>query len=306
MRIAILGASGFIGKNLAHRLILEKHEVVSFVRDGDALEGFGLGELIEFDFLNLAKVADLLQGFDSVVHLVSSTNPATSALRPRADVSENLLGFLDLMEILKRSTKTRLTFVSSGGAVYGVPNTLPIGEGHSTNPVSAYGAVKLAIEKFLHVYNLEFGLDYRILRLSNPYGPHQVNAAGQGLVPTIIERAIRKEPLTVWGDGSNVRDYLFVEDAVSAITKSLVDTSEHKIFNIGSGKGTSILDLVHEVEELLGESIQVNFEAKRFSDAPSNVLDISLAQEVLGWTPQTALKDGLSKTIKWNRDRLKV
>jgi UDP-glucose 4-epimerase len=207
---------------------------------------------------------------------------------------------------LKRSTKTRLTFVSSGGAVYGVPNTLPIGEGHSTNPVSAYGTVKLAIEKFLHVYNLEFGLDYRILRLSNPYGPHQVNAAGQGLVPTIIERAIRKEPLTVWGDGSNVRDYLFVEDAVSAITKSLGDTSEHKIFNIGSGKGTSILDLVHEVEELLGESIEVNFEAKRFSDAPSNVLDVSLAKEVLGWTPQTALKDGLSKTIEWNRDRMKV
>jgi len=306
MRIAILGASGFIGKNLAHRLILEKHEVVSFVRDGDAQKGLGLGEVIEFDFLHLAKVANLLQGFDSVVHLVSSTNPATSALRPRSDVTENLLGFLDLLEILKESKQTRLIFVSSGGAVYGVPNTLPIGESHSTNPVSAYGTVKLAIEKFLHVYGLEFGLDYRILRISNPYGPHQVNSAGQGLVPTIIERAIKKEPLTVWGDGSNIRDYLFVEDAVGAIVKSLADNSEHKILNIGSGVGKSILDLVSEVEDLLGESIDIRFEAKRFSDAPANVLDVSLAKMVLNWAPQTSLTEGLSRTIEWNRSRLQI
>jgi UDP-glucose 4-epimerase len=306
MRIAILGASGFIGKNLARRLILEKHQVVSFVRDGDAQKGLGLGEVIEFDFLHLAKVANLLQGFDSVVHLVSSTNPATSALRPRSDVTENLLGFLDLMEILKESKQTRLIFVSSGGAVYGVPNTLPIGESHPTNPVSAYGTVKLAIEKFLHVYGLEFGLDYRILRISNPYGPHQVNAAGQGLVPTIIERAIKKEPLTVWGDGSNIRDYLFVEDAVGAIVKSLADNSEHKILNIGSGVGKSILDLVSEVEDLLGESIDIRFEAKRFSDAPANVLDVSLAKMVLNWAPQTSLTEGLSRTIEWNRSRLQI
>jgi UDP-glucose 4-epimerase len=164
--------------------------------------------------------------------------------------------------------------------------------------------VKLTIEKYLYLAGLEFGLDYKILRLSNPYGPHQVNASGQGLVPTIIERAIKKEPLTVWGDGSNVRDYLFVEDAVEAIVKSLVDTSEHRIFNIGSGVGKSILDLISEVEELLGESLEINFEAKRLSDAPSNVLDVSLAKEVLDWTPKTSLKEGLAKTIEWNRDRL--
>ncbi len=306
MRVAVLGASGFLGKNLAQSLILDGHEVTSFVREKTSTPGVDLGRQVAFDFSSLHEISETLNSFDSVVHLVSSTNPARSSHGPRVDAQENLLSSLDLMEILKDNPSVRLVFVSSGGAVYGVPEVVPISESHSTNPVSFYGVSKLAIEKYLHVYSNSNKLNYVVLRLSNPFGPGQVNTKGQGLVPTIIESALLGRKLSVWGDGTNVRDYIYVDDAVDALKRAILHEGQGALFNIGSGQGASILQIVAQVEEITGKSVTLAFQPARAFDSPVNVLDVSLAKDVLSWTPATGLREGLEKTVVWNQKRLKA
>jgi UDP-glucose 4-epimerase len=304
MKIAILGASGFIGKNLASRLILDGNQVTSFVRNKQTVPTIDIGHQVEFDFRDLSSFSSMLSGFEVVIHLVSSSNPASSRLDARSEIQDNLLGTLDLLKTLKQSPETRLIFASSGGAVYGNPKSSPIVESHSTDPVSPYGVSKLAIEKFLHIARLEGGLDYRILRLSNPYGPAQLNTKGQGLIPTVIEAALRGQSLPVWGDGSNTRDYIYIDDVVEAFVKAIDYKGDIRIFNVGSGVGASVLEIVAAVTNLTGKDLDMDFLPARESDPPSNVLDVTLAKSELGWGTRTTLREGLGKSIAWNMDRL--
>ena len=304
MRVAILGASGFLGRNLASRLVLSGYEVTSFVRSTDPSLGAEIGNQVVFDFANLQDISESLNSFDSVVHLVSSSNPSSSSMGPVSDAQQNLMSSIDLMEILKDNPRVRLVFASSGGAVYGSPAFSPITEAHSTHPISFYGVAKLAIEKYMYAYSVNNKLNYVVLRFSNPFGPHQVNTRGQGLIPTIIESALEEKTLTVWGNGTNLRDYLFVEDAVSAVISAIHYTGEGKLFNIGSGVGRSILELVSNIETIIGKSIDMQFLPPRSFDAATNVLDISLAEKSLGWSPATPFSDGLEKTVLWNQLRL--
>jgi UDP-glucose 4-epimerase len=304
MKIAILGASGFIGKNLASRLILDGNQVTSFVRNKQTEPTIDIGHQVEFDFRDLSSFSSMLSGFEVVIHLVSSSNPASSRLDARSEIQDNLLGTLDLLKTLKQSPETRLIFASSGGAVYCKPKSSPIVESHSTDPVSPYGVSKLAIEKFLHIASLEGGLDYRILRLSNPYGPLQLNTKGQGLIPTVIEAALRGQSLPVWGDGSNTRDYIYIDDVVEAFVKAIDYKGEIRTFNVGSGVGSSVLQIVSEVTSLIDKDLRMDFLPARESDPPSNVLDITLAKAELGWGTRTTLREGLGKSIAWNMDRL--
>jgi len=305
LKVAILGASGFIGQNLATKLILDGHDVTSFVREVRPRPLGNLGREIAFDFSDLANISESLNSFDAVFHLVSSTNPSKSASSSRFDAQENLLASLDLMEILKDNPATRLVFVSSGGAVYGVPESVPISEQHSTNPVSFYGVSKLAIEKYLYAYSVSNQLNYVVLRLSNPYGPGQVNSKGQGLVPTIIESALFGKPLRVWGDGGSVRDYLYIDDAVDGLSGAMCHEAKGSLFNLGSGFGTSVLELVAHIEEITGKKIALEFQPKRPFDVPSNVLDVSHAKSELSWSPATELRKGLEETVRWNEIRMR-
>ena len=307
MKIAILGASGFIGRHLTRKFAKDGHEVFCLVRELASEEVLEGAKQIRFDLAEISSEAKtVLLTCDVVMHLVSTTNPGNSVLSPRKDVSDNILGSLDLFEILRANPKCKLIFASSGGAVYGIPKNLPISEAHETNPVSPYGVSKLAIEKFLFSYSSQHGLDYTIIRLSNPYGPGQLNLRGQGLIPTIIEGGLTGQPVTIWGDGTSERDYLFIDDAVEAFSRAVTYKGSERIFNVGSGAGTSILNLVSEIEGLLHLPIKLSFEQRRPSDPLVNILDVALAKDVLGWTPGTSLGDGLQKTVEWNRKRLGV
>ena len=304
MKVAILGAGGFIGQNLARKLILDGHDVTSFVRRPQSGEPTKQGREIVFDFSHLIGMSDLLNSFDAIFHLVSSSNPSKSANSARFDAQENLIASLELMEILKDNPSTRLVFVSSGGAVYGVPETVPISESHATNPVSFYGVSKLAIEKYLYAYSVSSNLNYVVMRLTNPFGPGQVNSKGQGLVPTIVESALLDKPLHIWGDGSSIRDYLYIDDAVDALSSAISYEGKSSLFNIGSGIGKSILELVARIEEITGKKISLDFQMHRPFDAPANVLDISLAKSELSWNPRTELRQGLEETVRWNEMRI--
>jgi UDP-glucose 4-epimerase len=302
MKVAILGASSFIGSHVARRLISDGAEVSSFVRRKNVTR-FDIGTQIEFDFRDVSSFAGLLHSFEVVVHLVSSSNPASSRLDVRNDIQNNLVGSVELLKALEGAVGTRLIFASSGGAVYGIPHSVPISESHSTEPVSPYGVSKLAIEKHINISRLEHGLDYGILRISNPYGPLQLNKNGQGLIPTVIDRAISGNNLTIWGDGSNTRDYIFIEDLVDAFIKAIHYSGDIRLFNIGSGVGSSVLEIVSQVGRLMDREIGVEFMSARKSDPPENVLNVALAKDELGWGAETTLKVGLEKTIDWMLNR---
>ena len=304
MKVAILGAASFIGMHVAKIIRSSGAQVSSFVREKVVDSVGDLGDQIEFDFHNLSSFSTLIPEFDVVIHLVSSSNPASSGFDPEGDIENNLIGSIRLLRILRANPSVKLIFASSGGAVYGNPVSVPILETHPTDPVSPYGVSKLAIEKHLYISRLEHGLDYRILRLSNPFGPGQVNKKGQGLIPTVIDRAISGESLTVWGNGSNTRDYVYIEDVVDAFMKAIEYSGKVRTFNIGSGIGSSTLDIVSEVSELTNKEIKVDFSPSRATDPPANVLDVGLAKSELNWEAKTSLRDGVQSSISWYLKRL--
>jgi UDP-glucose 4-epimerase len=193
--------------------------------------------------------------------------------------------------------------VSSGGTVYGLPDAIPTPETAPTDPIGAYGVGKLSIEKYLAVYERLHGLDYRILRVTNPYGPFQVPAKNQGLVAAIISKALRREGNEIWGDGSVIRDYIFIDDVVDALIAAAGDESRERIFNIGSGVGRSVREVLAAIELALGEKLDVSWKQGRAADVPASVVAIERARDLMGWAPRTPLDSGLAQTIQWWRSR---
>jgi UDP-glucose 4-epimerase len=258
-------------------------------------------EIFTGDFLNPQALAPALRGAELVFHLVSTTLPKSSNDNPVYDVESNVLGSLRLIELCRSHGVRRLVFVSSGGTVYGVPCTTPVAEDHPTEPTSSYGIQKLMIEKYLALAQRLHGLDYRVVRPANLYGPGQRLDTAQGAVAVFLDRALRDQPIQIWGDGSVVRDYVYVADAVEAMLKAASFEGAQRIFNIGSGKGVSLNQLVAEIEQLLGRPVKVEHSAPRALDVPVNVLDASLAERHLGWRASTPLSEGLRRTCEWLR-----
>lgn len=301
----VLGGAGFIGSHLAEALAQQGHRVKVFDRPHlDRLPLFASAkgfEVFTGDFLNPYALAPALPGTEVVFHLVSTTLPKNSNDNPVYDIESNVLGSLRLLELCRQHGVRKLIFVSSGGTVYGVPRTTPLAEDHPTEPLCSYGIHKLMVEKYLALAHRLHGLDYRILRPANLYGPGQRLDIAQGAVAVFLDRALRDEPIDIWGDGSAVRDYVYIDDAVDAILKAASFEGAQRIFNIGSGKGASLNQLVVQIEKLLGRRVKVKHSPPRALDVPANVLDSSLAERLLGWRASTALDEGLRRTCEWLR-----
>jgi UDP-glucose 4-epimerase len=296
----VLGGAGFIGSHLAEVLLQAGHRVRIFDRPHlDRLPSFLQRrefEVFTGDFLNPYVLSAALEGSEIVFHLVSTTLPKTSNDNPVYDVESNVVGTLRLLELCRSQGVRKVVFVSSGGTVYGVPRSVPIDETHPTEPICSYGIQKLVIEKYLQLNHRIHGLDYCVVRPSNLYGPRQRLDVAQGAVAVFLDRALRGQPIEVWGDGSAVRDYLYVGDAAEALLKAAAFEGEPRLFNIGSGVGSSLKQLIKEIEALLGRPLAVAYAAARPLDVPVNVLDTSLARRHLGWTARTSLAEGLRRT----------
>jgi UDP-glucose 4-epimerase len=195
----------------------------------------------------------------------------------------------------------KVVFASSGGTVYGVPETVPISEDHPTNPISSYGIVKLAVEKYLGLFHHLYGLDYTVLRISNPYGPYQDPKGQQGAISVFLHRIYEGRPISTWGDGAVVRDYLYVSDLMDALVRVTEVESRERVLNIGSGRGTSLNELVQLMAEVVGEQPAVEYLPARALDVPVSVLDIGRARAELGWSPKTELVEGIARTWEWIR-----
>jgi UDP-glucose 4-epimerase len=297
----VIGGGGFIGSHLVTALLAQDTRVRVLERPyrerSSVLPVHPALEWQEGDFGNTQDLHRALDGVDIVYHLVSTTQPQSSNDDPSFDVTSNLLATLNLLEQLRAQKNTRLIFVSSGGTVYGKPQQTPIPETHPTEPTCSYGIVKLAIEKYLALYRLLHGLDYRVLRVANPYGPGQEANRAQGVVGTFLSRVVHYEPIEVWGDGSVVRDYLYVSDTVSALLQAATHQGEERIFNIGSGNGHSVREIIAAVERATRKKAKASYTAARKFDVPVSVLDITRAKNGLGWQPRVNLDEGLRLTL---------
>jgi len=301
----VLGGAGFIGSHLAEALAQQGRPVRIFDRPHvDRLPLFPRTRCFQVftgDFLNPQALVPALEGVELVFHLVSTTLPQNSNDHPVYDVESNVLGSLRLMELCRERGVRKVVFVSSGGTVYGVPRATPVAEDHPTDPISSYGIHKLMVEKYLALAQRLHGLDYCVVRPANLYGPRQRLDTAQGAVAVFLDQALRDQPIHIWGDGSVVRDYVYVTDAVAAMLKAASFEGAPRIFNIGSGKGTSLKALVAAIGQLLGRQVKVEYSSGRAVDVPANVLDASLAARHLGWRASTSLEDGLRRTCEWLR-----
>jgi UDP-glucose 4-epimerase len=301
----VLGGAGFIGSHLAEALARDGQRVRIFDRPHvDRLPQLQRFELFTGDFLNPQALAPALAGAEVVFHLISTTLPKNSNDNPAYDVESNVLGTLRLLELCREHKVRKLVFVSSGGTVYGPPRSVPVREDHPTEPICSYGVHKLMVEKYLQLEHHLHGLDYAVVRPPNLYGPRQRLDTAQGAVAVFLDRALRGEPIEIWGDGSVVRDYIYIADAVDALLKASQFKGEPRVFNLGSGRGTSLKELVAEIEKLVGKQVKVNYSAARALDVPVNVLDASAAAQHLGWRASTPLAEGLRRTYDWLRESL--
>lgn len=274
--VLLLGGTGFIGSALAKRL----------EREGIAVHILGRHDT--------ARLENILPQCGTVVHLASATTPGSSASHPNLEL-DNLTLTLRLLELMQYQPETHLVFFSSGGTVYGNPDRLPVTEYSPIQPLSNYGAGKASQEAFCQSLR-SCGNPVTILRPSNAYGPSQTMRRGFGLVRTMLENIRVGAPLEIWGDGENIRDYIYIDDVVDATLRFIKLTQDSGTYNLGSGIGHSINQVRRIVEQVTGIDLKTNHQPARSMDVRAVVLDISYLEKLLSWKPQVSLEEGVLRT----------
>jgi UDP-glucose 4-epimerase len=293
----LVGGNGFIGSHLADALLERGWRVAILDR---AMERYrkplSRVEYLIGSYADDELLAKALQGVTTVFHLASTTLPKTSNDNPVYDIDSNVIGSVKLLEACVKMSVRKCVFLSTGGIIYGRPTVLPVNESHATDPDCSYGITKLAIEKYLALFNKLYGLDYVILRPSNPYGPRQDPLGAQGVIAVFLGKLLAGEPIEIWGDGSIVRDYVHVRDLAEGICAAAVRPTSSRIFNLGMGVGYSLRELCAHIETVVGRSLDVRYGPGRTFDVPTIVLDVSKAIAELGWAPTISLDVGIEET----------
>ena len=302
MKILLLGAAGFIGTNLTIELAKNAENEITLV---DRCRDF-FNPIVNINLKNIRIVESGLtvdMDFDSILknqevvyHLVSTTVPTTSNQHISQELVSNVVFSANLFEACIRCGVKKVVFISSGGTVYGKEVDCPLKEKTATNPISSYGVQKVTIEELLYLYRYMYGLDYRIIRLANPYGPYQRPNGVLGAVTTFTYKALKGDEITVYGDGSVVRDFIYIDDAIRAIMKIAKGENKHRTFNLGCGYGTSIKQVLETIEKALGKSMNVSYIEGRKVDVPVNYLDISRYEKYYGALNPISLEEGVKKT----------
>ena len=309
MNILILGAAGFIGTNLTIKLKENKDNQIMLVDKSKIyfsnIEKFNFSNVeIREASLDVDMDFSILKGQDTLYHLVSTNVPTTSNQHISQDIQANVLFSSILFDACVKYGVKKVVFISSGGTVYGKEAKCPLSEKTPTNPISSYGVQKITIEKLLYLYNYMYGLDYRIIRLSNPYGPYQRPNGVLGVVTTFTYKALKGEELQVYGDGSVVRDFIYIDDAIGGILKIVEGENKHHIFNLGCGYGTSIKEVVETVRKVVETDVEVVYKEGRTVDVPVNYLDISRYEKYYGKLNPVSLEEGIKRTVAFMKREL--
>ena len=308
--VLVTGGAGFIGSHVV-RAFAERGSSVTVLDDLSSGKLANLPHGVTFieDDIRSPNAARTVRegGFDVICHLAAQIDVRKSVEDPAYDVAVNVGGSLNLLEAMRQSGKksTRFIFSSTGGALYGDVETLPTPETFPKDPQSPYGNAKLSVELYLGYYARVHGLDTVALRYGNVYGPRQDSHGEAGVVAIFCERVLQGRPLTVFGDGRQTRDYVYVEDVAHAnylaATKRLPPPGplDARSFNIGTAVETSVLQLAELIRDASGTSPVIEHAPERAGEVLRSVLLPTRAQNVLGWTPRTSIADGIAKTYKW-------
>ena len=303
----VAGGTGFLGTHLVARLLRENYRVRVLARKPGLSPGWaaakGRLELIGGDAADARVARAAMKGVRFLFLFSNSMLPAESNRSPVADIEGNLAGNVRLLEEASRAGVEKVVFPSSGGTVYGVPKSNPIPETHATNPICSYGIVKLATEKYLQLMEKQNGLGYVVLRYGNPYGIGQDPFRKFGVVAAFLGCLAKGRPLSMWGEGKVVRDFIYVDAAIDGTFRAFRYQGRERVFNLGSNRGTSVNHLVELLEKVTGIKSDVRHFAARPVDVPRVVLDISRARRELGWRPAVPLEEGIGRTWEWVRTR---
>lgn len=299
----MLGGGGFIGSHLVRSLLVSGYSVRVFDLKNfsrkNIEEYIDEIEIIEGDFSNPVDIKLALDDVDFVYHLISTTIPSNSVLNPSYDIESNVIPTLKLLQYCTEVKVEKIVFVSSGGTIYGIPNTIPIPESHPCNPISSYGIAKRTIESYFKLYNKLWGLNVCIFRLSNPYGENQNPKGAQGVIPVFSYKSLHNETIEVWGDGTVIRDYIYIADVTEALVKALVTETPELIYNLGSGKGVSLNEILLLLKQNYNQDICIKYLPGRNFDVPSNVLDINLLKYRFDWKPSIDLNIGINRVYEY-------
>lgn len=300
----VLGANGFIGSHLVDALVAQGEAVRAFDRFSSGVSNFNPHPSIEImpgDFLNRHDLSQALEGVEYVFHFISTTTPATAEEDPQIDVETNVKMSIELFEECVRAGVKKVIFASTGGAIYGeaeledgksfTEQTIPL-------PVSPYAIGKLTIEHYLRYFRKKFGLESVVYRISNPYGERQSLTSKQGVIPIFLQRIARGEPLTIMGDGSMVRDYVYVKDIATMISSTYKTTSE-SVYNIGSGIGLSVNQIVDSMRKVVGKEINTITVLTPQTYVHHVVLNTNRFKDEFHQEPETPLDDGIRRTWEY-------
>lgn len=300
MKVLLIGGNGFIGSHLLDGLLEEGYIVRVFDIGHEKFRD--PNKYVDYRISNLSNIPDLYEAMldvDVVFHLASSSVPSTSNVDIVGDIQGNLISSINILNMAIRLKIKKFVYFSSGGAVYGIPQVVPISEDHPRNPISSYGILKDTVEQYVQLYYRQFGLDYLILRPSNPYGPRQGHFVAQGVISTFLRKTLSGEDLQVFGDGNGRKDYIYIKDLVDIVLALLIN-DESGVYNVGSGIGTSINDIIMNINDVTGKNQTVNYTTLKDYDVTNFVLDMSKVSKALGLSVNsTDIKDGINETWSW-------
>ncbi|HEW91064.1 MAG TPA: SDR family oxidoreductase [Thermotogaceae bacterium] len=306
--VLVTGGAGFIGSHLVDELLRQEYGVivVDNLSTGNVENLDPSALLYSWDIREFKSLEKLFQIHKPsyVFHLAAQISVSESTKDPKKDADINILGMLNLLELSVKYGVKKFIFSSSGGVMYGEdPERIPTPESCKENPISPYGISKLAGEKYLNFYSIEHDLEYVALRYSNVYGPRQNPHGEAGVVAIFTKRMLEGREVTIFGDGENVRDYIYVKDVVNANMLAM-KRAKNVSLNIGTGIGTTVNELFNKLCKFIPEySMKPVYAPPRPGDLRRSILDNTLAKEMLGWEPSWKLEDGLRETVEWFRGK---
>tara|TARA_B100001245_G_C22852373_1_gene409756 strand:+ start:48 stop:914 length:867 start_codon:yes stop_codon:yes gene_type:complete len=287
LKVLLLGSEGFVGQNLIDGL-KEKHELLT----ADVLNSGTHTNYTKFDITNIDETYSLIKNIDVVINLVTHT--LTQSLNDViSNANTNIIGLLNVLEACRKN-KIKKTIFTSASSIIGIPNTFSVDEKHSVMPQTAYGITKMAAEHYHRLYKEIYDLNHVIFRFFNIYGPYQTN----GIIPSFHKKLINNEPITVFGKGKQIRDFVFIRDVIpffdNVITSSKFD---NQTYNLGTGNGTTIMEVIEKFSKLLSVKPKIDFQPERPGEIGNFVANTNFLLSEFGFKPETSVEDGLKDTI---------
>jgi len=308
--VLITGGTGFLGRHLAKEILkYNPHSIRLLSRDEvkhhNVQEQFNYDETLRHfigDVRDIRRLSKATEGCDIVIHAAAQVMLRKSLEEPVEDAQINIIGTINVLEACRKNNVKRIIYTSTGGARVGEPEYLPVDEKHPLNPCSPYGISKHSAEHYVWMYNQLYGLDYLIFCFGNVYGPRD-DPITKRVTAIFADKMIKGEIPTIFGDGDQTRDFIFVEDLAEFIVNSIDKNPEHRLFHLANGKQISvnrIFDILKKLSEFKGEAKHIEAIKGEVRDI---VLDTKLAQKELGWKPKHSFEEGLKKTFEWFKSR---